>query len=317
MNTIVVLGASGYIGRRLVTDLAQAGNVRVKVLSRSPQRDRAAGAFPDGVEIVEGDLCDPGALMTLCEPACTVIHLAYLWEAGEAQNLTAIRNLTAACKVAGVKRLIHLSTAMVTGRTRNDRIAETEACRPRSEYATTKLKIEQIVINARDGGFDTAILRPTAVFGPGGENLKKLAQDLMAGKRVRNYLKSCLFGNRRMNLVHLSNVVAAIVFLSAKIENLGGEVFIVSDADVAANNFRDTERILMRELHIPDYRFPLLRVPQFVLMLFLVCLGKDNINPRSDYFSDKLAKLGFRRPVGFEAGLADYAAWYHAAHQSH
>jgi len=172
MNTIVVLGASGYIGQRLVAELVDAGNARVRVLSRSRQRDLAANAFPVGVDIVEGDLLDPDSLATLCEPDCTVIHLAYLWGAGEEQNLTTIRNLTKACKAAKVKRLIHLSTAMVTGRTRQDQITEAEACRPLTEYATTKLKIEQAVINAGDGSFDIAILRPTAVFGPGSENLK-------------------------------------------------------------------------------------------------------------------------------------------------
>lgn len=317
MNTIVVLGASGYIGQRLVAELVDAGNARVRVLSRSRQRDLAANAFPVGVDIVEGDLLDPDSLATLCEPDCTVIHLAYLWGAGEEQNLTTIRNLTKACKAAKVKRLIHLSTAMVTGRTRQDQITEAEACRPLTEYATTKLKIEQAVINAGDGSFDIAILRPTAVFGPGSENLKKLAQDLVAGKRVRNYLKSCIFGKRRMNLVHISNVVASIVFLTVRSENLDGQVFIVSDADIAENNFQDVERILMRELRIPDYKFPPLTVPPFVLSLFLTCLGKDNTNPRCDYFSGKLTKLGFRRPVGFEEGLADYAAWYHSAYQNY
>lgn len=300
-----------------MTELAQTSDVRIKVLSRSPQRDKAAGIFPEGVEIVEGNLSDPTTFSTLCEPGCTVIHLAYLWGAGEEQNLISVRNLITVCKAVGVRRLLHLSTAMVTGRTRSDRISELDACRPRSEYATTKLKIEQMIVEAQECNFDTVVLRPTAVFGPGGENLKKLAQDLIAGKRVRNYLKSCLFGYRRMNLVHLSNVVASIVFLSSRVEDLNGEIFIVSDADAAANNFRDTERILMRGLSIKDYNFPLLRFPQVVLTLFLACLGKDNINPRADYFSDKLMKLGYRRPVEFETGLADYAAWYHSVYQSH
>lgn len=308
MNTIVVVGASGYIGRYLIAELLRSENSRVKVLSRPLQATGIRTPFPSGIEVVEGDLCDAKSLKGLFEPGCVVVHLAYLWDAGEEKNLFAINNLLTACQEASVKRLVHLSTAMVAGRNNKDQISEKETCTPLTEYAITKLRVEEKIIAACVPGFDTVILRPTAVFGPGSENLKKLTGDLLRGNKMRNYLKSCLFGKRRMNLVHIANVIGAILFLGEFKADFKGEVFIVSDAAAKQNNFRDVERILMREMKLVDYGFPRLKVPSFVLGFFLYLMGKDNINPRSDYVSMKLGDLGYVPAIDFESALLDYAA---------
>ncbi|UCM90916.1 NmrA family NAD(P)-binding protein [Streptomyces marincola] len=55
--TILVTGATGTVGRHLVEGLHAAGH-RVRALSRSPER----AALPEGVEVVAGDLTDPGGL---------------------------------------------------------------------------------------------------------------------------------------------------------------------------------------------------------------------------------------------------------------
>lgn len=308
MDTVVIVGASGYIGKNLVAEFLRLGNSNIRVLSRDRQRDIKERTYPASVEIVEGDLLDLSSLGELCEPACTVINLAYLWAAGEAQNLAAISNLTNACKAQKIRRLIHLSTAMVAGRVRTGNISEESTCNPISEYAVTKLKIERVVVEAGVDNFDTVILRPTAVFGGNSENLKKLIHDLKARKHIRNYLKSCLFGKRRMNLVHISNVIAAILFLQKSADHFKGQVLIVSDADDALNNFQDVERILMRELAIPDYALPQLQFPPYVLGWLLTLLGKDNVDPQCDYLSKKLLSLGFKKNIVFEDGLVAYAA---------
>ena len=206
---------------------------------------------------------------------------------------------------------------MVSGRVVTSRVSEDDDCFPITEYAISKLKIEQMIAVEAQGKFQAVILRPTAVFGQNGENLKKLANDLLAGRRVRNYLKSCLFGKRRMNLVHVSNVVAAMIFLQNSNDIFDGQVFIVSDADDALNNFSDVERILMRELGIPDYRLPRLHLPLMILRGILTLMGKDNTNPQSDYVSQKLARLGYKKAIGFERGLIEYAASYRFSSASH
>lgn len=311
-KTVVIVGASGYIGRHLVAELRRLGGYRIKLLSRSLGQDLSGAG--SGVEVFKGDLRAPETLRGLFESDCIVINLAYLWEAGEAANLEVTANLLEACKSAKIKRLIHCSTAAVVGRTSVNRITEDTICCPVTEYGITKLKVEQAIIKEGQGRFDVAILRPTSVFGPGGNPLKKLARDVISGNRLKNYLKSCLFGARRMNLVTINKVVGAIIFLMCHEEDLGGNIFIVSDDDSPMNNFADVEKFLMKEFQIPDYAMPRVSLPLGLLEFLLRVMGRNSVNPRCDFDSGKLRKLGFKSPRSLSDGLAEYASWYRMSH---
>lgn len=315
MRTIAITGASGYIGRHLVDRLARNSALRVKVLSRSGPATQG-GEFGEGIEVVYGDLERPESLVGFLEPGCTVVNLVYLWGAGEVANLTVTRHLIDACEAAGVGRLIHCSTAAVVGRSPDSWVNENVRCRPVTEYGISKLKVEQAFQECARGSFDLTILRPTSVFGPGGDPLKKLAADLTGEKRMRNYLKSCLFGRRRMNLVHVDNVVAAIEFLGRRDENLDGEIFIVSDDDAEANNFSAVETVLAAAFCLKGDRIPKLSLPPVCLAALLWLMGRNNVNPQCNYDPGKLLALGFVRPVTFTEGLENYAKWYRSAHLS-
>ena len=314
MKTIAIVGASGYIGRHVVAQLLKLGCCRIKVLSRRRDDGLRGDTWPSEVDVVQGDLHDAESLQMFLEPDCTVVNLVYLWNGGELENVAVTRNLLQACKYAQVRRLIHCSTAAVVGRVSDDNVTENTVCRPISEYGMIKLKIEKLIVDAAQEGLDTTILRPTGVFGPGGEPLRKLAGDLVNGSRFRNYLKSSLFSKRRMNLVHISNVVAAIIFLIGRHEHLNGEAFIVSDDGTPSNNFADIERVLMRSLDSANYALPRIPLPLGLLGLMLRYLSRNNINPRCNYAQSKLESLGFKSPVVFEDGLLEYAAWYRSTY---
>ena len=316
VHTVAITGASGYIGKHLVAQLRQLGDVRIKVLSRSNRRLTDQIGYGAGVEVTVGDLHLPASLHGFLEPDCTVVHLAYLQSGGEAENLRATATLVEACKSAGVRRLIHCSTAAVVGRTSDDTVTEDTPCKPYSEYGITKLKIEQAILEACESGFDVVILRPTSVFGPEGGSLKKLVADLIARKNFRNYLKSCLFGKRRMNLVHVDNVVAAIIFTIRYKTSFGGAIFIVSEDDNPKNNFAHVEQFLIRKLNAEVYQLAPVSLPLELLALLLKVLGRNNLNPRCNYDPRKLLELGFQRPADFEIGLENYADWYLSANNT-
>ncbi|MEJ3653228.1 NAD(P)H-binding protein [Actinomycetes bacterium KLBMP 9759] len=75
--TIVVAGATGTVGRRIVAELDAAGE-RVRALSRSPER----AALPESVEVVEADLADPESLRPALVGA-TALHLINFDAGGE------------------------------------------------------------------------------------------------------------------------------------------------------------------------------------------------------------------------------------------
>jgi len=98
--TILVIGATGRVGRHVVDQLLQR-DARVRVLTR----DRAKAAFPAEVEVVQGDLLDIAALRAAFSGVSTV----FLLNAVTGDEFTqAIITLNVA-REAGVDRVVYLS----------------------------------------------------------------------------------------------------------------------------------------------------------------------------------------------------------------
>ena len=108
-NAILVTGATGYVGGRLVPRLIEAGH-RVRCLVRDPSRLQGR-AWASQVEVVQGDVLDPDSLGGTMRDVDVVYYLIHsLGEGGGFQQLDvqAARNTSAAAKSAGVNRLIYL-----------------------------------------------------------------------------------------------------------------------------------------------------------------------------------------------------------------
>lgn len=262
------------------------------------------------IVFVEGDLLKPETLGPLLEPGCLVINLAYLATRSLQDNVDAMANLAEACEARGGKRLVHCSTAVVAGNVPERIIDETITPRPASEYQRSKLAMEQVLLERSQGRLEISILRPTAVFGPGGKNLLKLAGELTSGNRLKSYAKSCLFGDRSMNLVCVENVVAALAFLLETDRKIDREVFIVSDDDAPSNNYRDIEKRLMKNLELKPFSLPVVALPGGLLAMLLRLAGKPQSNPHVKYSDRKLAGMGFKKVMKLEAGIDTFSSWY-------
>ncbi len=308
MNEIIIIGGTGFAGRHLITSLLSQKDIKIRVLRHKDNPDEVLSN--DRLTVINGDLLRPETLTGLCVGNAIVINLAYIRNGSSQDNLSAIKNLLAACAKAKIKRFIHCSTAVVAGRVRGDIVTEETACYPISEYETTKRQIEKTVLENAGKAFEAVILRPTAIFGAGGKNLLKLADDLLFGNRIANYFKSCLFHERKMNLVSVHNVVSAIELLIYTNKNIDEEIFIVSDDEYNGNNYYDVERNLMEKFGLKSYPIPIVHIPLFVLKGILKLIGKSNYNPRCTYNCQKLFDLGFKKTVIFEDELANFASWY-------
>ena len=106
---VLVTGASGYIGGRLVPRLLAAGH-QVRCMARDPSR--VAGRPWHGVELVAGDALDPASLdraLAGIDAAYYLIHSLAAGEAGfEALDRTAARNFGEAAKRAGTQQVLYL-----------------------------------------------------------------------------------------------------------------------------------------------------------------------------------------------------------------
>lgn len=175
---VYVSGASGFVGRHVVSALQAAG---------AHVRD----------EFVELD--DRTGLRRAIEGCEAVVHVAALYsydaslEELWAVNVEGTRNVLEACARTGVRRLVHTSTAATCGPVPG-RVASEEHGPPDWEltvpYKWTKLEAERLVAAAAADGLDAVIVNPTTPVGEGDERPGPTGQMIrgVASGRYRAYL---------------------------------------------------------------------------------------------------------------------------------
>ncbi|MFE5285836.1 SDR family oxidoreductase [Nocardia sp. NPDC056611] len=101
MNSVLVVGGTGKVGRKVVADLTVAG-VRTRALVRDP----AAAGLPPEVEVVRGDLAEPGSLAAAADGVDSVLLIWPFHDTGNAER--AVRALG-----GPDRRLVYLSSTTV------------------------------------------------------------------------------------------------------------------------------------------------------------------------------------------------------------
>ncbi|HRY46719.1 MAG TPA: SDR family oxidoreductase [Candidatus Paceibacterota bacterium] len=105
---VLVTGATGYVGGRLIPLLAQDG-WSVRCLARQPER--LVSRLPEGAEVVQGDLMDAASLSSAMNGVGAAYYLVHSMGATgdfERQDRLAADNFGAAAKAAGVERIVYL-----------------------------------------------------------------------------------------------------------------------------------------------------------------------------------------------------------------
>jgi nucleoside-diphosphate-sugar epimerase len=253
-----------------------------------------------GIEVVHGDAADPAALEQLITDGSVVLNLVHGAEA-------LAHALAKACAQRGVRRLVHVSTCSVYGIAPGERVDEDTPCLPVTLYERSKHAVEGIL--ERDARCPLVILRPTAVFGPGGTNLETLALRVLRQPWPWRYLRACAMGRRRMHAVDVDCVAAAALFLAAAPLEAQSERFIVSQDEEPDNNYASLEAFFVRRFGAARYPLAPLPLPRRALRWALRAAGRSNVEPLRVHSAARLARRGFAPPRGFATALEEYADW--------
>lgn len=256
--TVLVTGASGFIGSALCRRLRERG-ARVRGLGRSAERlatvadevvvcDLAAGDRPAGV--LEAD-----ALAGVE----TLFHLAARTHAiGESPgeegeyarlNVDGTRRLLDAAIAAEVRRVVLVSSVKALGEGGAGWVEEDATPAPTTAYGRSKLAAERLVAERCDraGGAWTCLRLPL-VYGPGQKgNLERM----IAAVARRRFPPLPETGQRR-SMVHVDNVVDALLLAADRAE-AAGRTYVVADERPYSTS--EIHRAILRALGRPPPRW--------------------------------------------------------------
>lgn len=256
MSTVFVTGGSGFVGGRLIARLVRDGHT-VRALARS--ETSAATVRGLGAQAVSGDMADVASLRSAAQGCELAFHSAARTTRGgtkdqfRADNVEGTANVLRACREAGVRRVVHVSSeaALMAGQALVD-VDENAPLRPDSPaaYPATKAEAEKLVLDANTDGFETVVVRPRFVWGAGDTTV---LPELVALVRAKRF--AWVGGGRhRTDTTHVDNVVEGLCLAATK--GRPGEVYFVTDDEPVV--FRDfiTELLATQGVTAPGRSLP-------------------------------------------------------------
>ncbi|MFF1398045.1 GDP-mannose 4,6-dehydratase [Streptomyces sp. NPDC058287] len=180
-RTVLVTGAEGFIGSTLVDMLVERGaKVRAMVHYKPyAEKGHLARYLSDAhspVEMIAGDVRDPGRVMDAVSGCDTVFHLAaligipYSYDSPGAYvrtNVVGTENIAEACRRHSVRRLLHTSTSEVYGTALTAPISETHPLQPQSPYSASKIGADMMALSHWHAfELPVTVVRPFNTYGP-------------------------------------------------------------------------------------------------------------------------------------------------------
>lgn len=307
---VLITGASGFVGGRLVHVLAEKPAFELYAVAR-----REMSNCPATIRIVE-DFSSATDVSAAVEGMDVIVHAAarvHVMNDSSADPLEAFRkvnvegtlNLARAAIAAGVKRFVFISSIKVNGEGTPKGVpyCADDAPAPMDPYGVSKREAEQALRElAAATQLEVVIIRPVLVYGPG---VKANFLNMMRWIEKGVPLPFGAIDNRR-SLVSIDNLIDLI---SVCIEHLAAanQTFLVSDGEDVS-----TTQLLRKIAQALGKKPSLLPVPSFLLEAGASLLGKKSLSQRlcgslQVDITKNRELLGWTPPVSLDQALRSTA----------
>lgn len=223
-ETILITGATGFIGEHTLNHFAESDRFQPRALVRDEKKARQLR--DRGIEVFVGDVTKPETIAGATDNCYGVIHLAgdrtHIVRSDEAfkVNVEGTRNVLDSAIRSGVSRIVYPSSIAVYGSNASGTIYEDRARIGSDDYAESKIQAEELLLQeVKRRSIEAVILRLGQVYGSGAR-----------GWRTGFLRRPAVIGEGRgiLNLSYVSNTVDAFELALTK-EGINGEVFNIAD----------------------------------------------------------------------------------------
>jgi len=330
-DPILITGASGFIGSKVVETLLASGykNLRcfVRPSSNLTTLKQMVGSFENSkIDLIEGNLLSPEDCARASDGVSVIFHLAAGMEKtfpGSFMNsVVTTRNLLeSTLQQKNFKRFVNVSSFAVYSNfnTKRGGILD-ESCEVESElveryepYVFAKVKQDQLVTQyAKQNNIPCVIVRPAPVYGPGkAEITSRVGIDTFG-------IFLHLGGSNTIPLTYVDNCAEAVVLAGLK-RGVDGEIFNIVDDELP------TSRKFLKMYKKNVRHFKSLNIPYAAFYMFCYLWEKYSnwskgqlppvFNRRrcsaywkgNQYSNEKLKSLlGWRPRVGFDEASKRY-----------
>lgn len=320
--TILVTGATGFLGSALTTELVKQKQ-DVRILARDEQKARAQ--FGEAVTIIRGEITDLEQVQKAVNGVTIIYHLvgrlyhpSVPAELYHYTHVEGTRILLKACKgQKQLQRIVHCSTTGVHGVTGRTPAAEHAPFAPTNPYEASKLQGELLALKAyKEDGLPVSIARPGLVYGPGDLHLLGFFKSIQKGMfRVIDGGKALL------HPIYIDDLTSAFLLCAGRPEAIGQSYNLAGEHPVTIHELSTSiAHSVGRDL--PKGNIPLW-LANLVSDVFSFIPGINGENApltrsrvqflthsRVYDISKAKTELGFVPTVELETGMKNTAEWY-------
>jgi nucleoside-diphosphate-sugar epimerase len=226
--TVLVTGASGFLGRAVAAELVARGHA-VRTLQRRP-------SGVEGATDVLGSVTDPASVARAVDGAEAVVHLAAKVSlTGVAQDFRAVnvegtRSLLDAAERADVTAFVHISSPSVAHHGSALTGVGAQPASPvhaQGDYARTKAEAELIALARDSAEMQVVVIRPHLVWGPGDEQL--ISRIVERARRGRLPLLNG--GTALIDTTYIDNAASGIVAALDRIDHAHGSAYVLTNGE--------------------------------------------------------------------------------------